>query len=158
FTRARKRVVVFRSLEPEDILLTPGETSGLPAFRGYLAYAKGERLRRAEPTDQESNEFERSVAREIEKFNVRVVSQVGVAGYFIDLAVEHPNDPGRYILGIECDGATYHRARSARERDRLREAILTESYGWAIHRIWSTEWFHNRNKEIERLRQRIERE
>jgi very-short-patch-repair endonuclease len=98
------------------------------------------------------------VAREVEKFNVKVVPQVGVAGYFIDLAVEHPNDPGRYILGIECDGATYHSARSTRERDRLREAILTQSHGWAIHRIWSTEWFHNRKREIERLRERIERE
>jgi very-short-patch-repair endonuclease len=159
FTRARIRVVVFRSLEPEDIKLEPGQESGLPAFRGYIAYAKGERLRQfPTPDGRESNEFERCVAREVEKFNVTVVPQVGVAGYFIDLAVEHPNDPGRYILGIECDGATYHSARSTRERDRLREAILTQSHGWAIHRIWSTEWFHNRKREIERLRERIERE
>lgn len=159
FTRARMRVVVFRSLEPEEIKLEPGKTSGLPAFRGYLAYAKGERLQQPPtPSGQEPNEFERCVAREVEKFNVKVVPQVGVAGYFIDLGVEHPNDPGRYILGIECDGATYHRAHSARERDRLREAILTQSYGWAIHRIWSTEWFHNREREIERLRERVERE
>lgn len=74
--------------------------------------------------------------------------QVGQAGYFIDLAIAHPTKPGRMVLGIECDGATYHSSRSAQERDRLRQSHL-ESMGWRIHRIWSTDWFRNPKAALE---------
>src|SRR4029077_20810444 len=57
--------------------------------------------------------------------------------------------------GIECDGASYHSGRSARDRDRLRQEIL-ENQGWRIHRVWSTDWFKSRNTEIKRLLKRID--
>jgi hypothetical protein len=79
-----------------------------------------------------------------------------MAGFFIDLGVIDPREPDRYVLGIECDGAAYHSSRYARDRDRLRQQIL-ESRGWTIHRIWSTDWFYRREREIERLRVAIER-
>jgi REase_MTES_1575/Protein of unknown function (DUF3320) len=66
---------------------------------------------------------------------------VGTAGFFIDLAVVDPKQPGRYAIGIECDGAAYHAARCARDRDRLRQAVL-EDHGWRIHRLWSADWLH----------------
>jgi very-short-patch-repair endonuclease len=84
-----------------------------------------------------------------------VVPQVGVAGFFIDLAVKHPTKAGSYMLGIECDGASYHSGRSARDRDRLREEILV-NLGWTIHRIWSTDWFKSRAAEIERLLKHVD--
>src|SRR5690606_276441 len=49
----------------------------------------------------------------------------------------------------------YHSALWARERDRLRQAIL-EDLGWKFHRIWSTDWFYRRDQEITRLRLRLE--
>lgn len=78
-----------------------------------------------------------------------------MAGYRIDLGVVDPDQPGRYCLGIECDGASYHSARSARDRDRLRQAVL-EDRGWTIHRIWSTDWFHNPARELQRAVEAIE--
>ena len=78
-----------------------------------------------------------------------------MAGFFIDLAVKNPKKPGAFLLGIECDGATYHSSKSARDRDRLREEIL-RSRGWTLHRIWSTDRFKNRNREIEKMIKRIE--
>jgi hypothetical protein len=66
------------------------------------------------------------------------------------LAVVDPDAPGRYLLGVECDGATYHRAATARDRDKLRQAVL-EDLGWTLHRIWSTDWWHNANSEMEKL-------
>ncbi len=77
-------------------------------------------------------------------------TQVGSAGFFLDLAIVGPSAPGRYLLGIECDGAAYHSARSTRDRDRLRQAVL-EGLGWNIHRIWSTAWFRDPAKETEKL-------
>ena len=80
---------------------------------------------------------------------------VGVAGYFIDIGVRHPKWPHGYILGVECDGASWHSSRSARDRDRLRQAFL-ERLGWEFHRIWSTDWFNHPSREAEKLRKRID--
>ena len=76
--------------------------------------------------------------------------QVGCSGYRIDLAVVHPSEPGRYLLGIECDGATYHSLPTARDRDRLRQLVL-EGLGWTLHRVWSTDWWTDPEREIEKL-------
>lgn len=84
-----------------------------------------------------------------------ILAQIGVAGFFIDLGVKHPAKAGAFLLGIECDGASYHSGRSARDRDRLRQEIL-ENLGWKIHRIWSTDWFKSRDTEIKRLLQHIQ--
>ena len=84
---------------------------------------------------------------------VIAVPQVGVAGYFIDLGVRLESE-GDFILGIECDGATYHSSKSARDRDRLREEVI-RSRGWKLHRIWSTDWFLNQRHEEIRLEKAI---
>jgi restriction endonuclease-like protein/uncharacterized protein DUF3320 len=84
-----------------------------------------------------------------------VEPQVGTAGYFIDIGVKDPEYPGRYVLAIECDGASYHSSRSARDRDRLRQAVL-ETLGWRFHRIWSTDWFRHPGTETERAVAAIE--
>ena len=68
----------------------------------------------------------------------------------MDLAVSDPEHPGRYILGIECDGPSYDSARSARDRDRLRPQVL-EGLGWRLHRAWSPEWASNPQRELERV-------
>lgn len=46
--------------------------------------------------------------------------------------------------------AQYHSSKSARDRDKLRQAQL-ENLGWKIYRVWSTDWFHNRRLAEERL-------
>jgi len=156
FTRAKLRTVVFSSLDVDKILASPESSRGLRAFKGYLQFARTGILDKTVSTsDQEINDFERSVRSVLESRNYEVAPQVGVAGFFIDLAVKNPKKPGAFLLGIECDGATYHSSKSARDRDRLREEIL-RSRGWTLHRIWSTDWFKNRNKEIEKMFNRIE--
>ena len=80
--------------------------------------------------------------------------QVGCSGYRIDLAIVDPEARGRCLLGIECDGANYHRAKTARDRDRLRESVLRD-LGWKIHRVWSTDWWNNPGQEIDKLKAAI---
>ena len=156
FTRAKLRTVVFTSLDVDRILATPESSRGLRAFKGYLQFARTGFLDKTESTpDREINDFERSVRAVIEARNYEATPQVGVAGFFIDIGVRNPKKPGAFLLGIECDGATYHSSKSARDRDRLREEIL-RSRGWTLHRIWSTDWFKNRNKEIDKMFNRIE--
>ena len=76
--------------------------------------------------------------------------QIGVSGFRIDLGVVDPDAPGAYLAGVECDGATYHRGATARDRDRLRQVVL-EGLGWRILRIWSTDWWTNAVRETDRL-------
>jgi len=156
FTRAKKRTVVFSSLDPERIQTTANSPWGVRALKQYLIFARTGILQQAdEGLDQPANDFERSIGDVLKENGYDVVPQIGVAGFFIDLGVRHPAKAGAFLLGIECDGASYHSGRSARDRDRLRQEIL-ENLGWKIHRIWSTDWFKSRDSEIKRLLRTIQ--
>jgi superfamily I DNA and/or RNA helicase/very-short-patch-repair endonuclease len=155
-TRAKKRTVLFSSLDPDMIRAEANTPWGVRALKGYLNFAKNGISARPEisPGAESSNEHEAAVGAVLKAEGYEVVPQVGVSGYFIDLAVRHPKKPGAFLLGVEFDGKSYHSGRSARDRDRLREMTLVNQ-GWKIHRIWSTDWFKNRNAEIARLLQRV---
>ncbi len=148
-------MLVFSGLRADQIDLTRTRAKGVRDLKYFLDYAdRGPRaLTAANSTtgDAEADsEFEKMVADRIRKAGYDVHHQVGCSGYRIDLAVVDPAAPGRYLLGIECDGATYHRAATARDRDKLRQMIL-EGLGWKLHRIWSTDWWHDANQEIDKL-------
>lgn len=157
-TRARQRIEVFSSMLPEQIAGGPNRPFGVRCMREYLIYARDGILADAgTPTGRPpDSDFEVAVSRAVQRLGYEVHAQVGVAGYFIDLGVLVPNGGGEYLLGIECDGATYHSAKSARDRDRLRQEVI-ERRGWSLHRIWSTDWFRNRTSEEIRLQKTIER-
>jgi len=156
FTRAKKNMVVFTSLKPEDIKVSGSSSEGLRAFRGFLAYAaKGIIDEGKTGTAEPDSDFEIWVKERLESIGCEVHPQVGVEGYRIDLGVKHPKYPYGYLMGIECDGATYHSSKSARERDIIRQQIL-ENLGWKIYRIWSTDWFSNPSKELEKIKVYIE--
>jgi very-short-patch-repair endonuclease len=148
--------MVFCSLEPDKIHVGDSGSRGLRVLKEYLTFARSGIVKGAVETgDQPTNDFERSVAAVLNEKGYEAVPQVGVAGFFIDLAVRHPLKRGTFLLGIECDGAGYHSGRSARDRDRLRQEIL-ENLGWKIHRVWSTDWFKSRDVEIARIMKRIQ--
>lgn len=159
-TRAKKRVEVFSSMTANDWDVR-NRPEGIKRFKDYLNYAQygTETLGRgAESTGGEvESPFEEAVKIALENKGYLVEPQVGVGGYRIDLAIIDENEPGRYILGIECDGATYHSSYSARTRDRLRQEILEGKYGWRIHRIWSRDWVRNQADQLEKIKEAIDR-
>jgi superfamily I DNA and/or RNA helicase/very-short-patch-repair endonuclease len=155
FTRAKKKVTVFTSISPEDIQ-DEGKHRGVGVLKRYLQYARDGMVVNATPTGEEcDSDFERWVLQVLQAHGYEAVPQVGVCGYRIDIAVRHPAKPGVFLCGIECDGATYHSARSVRERDRLRQEIL-ERYKWKLYRIWSTDWFRNPNLQTKQLLRYLE--
>jgi very-short-patch-repair endonuclease len=155
-TRAKKCVEVITSLRPSDILVGNNASAGTRAFRDYLSYVfTGKVPDRGTFTGRAAESpFEEAVAYHIRAMGLECEPQIGVAGFFVDIGIRHPGRPGEFLLGVECDGATYHSSRSVRDRDRLRQEIL-ESKGWRIHRIWSTSWFYDRGTEIARLRKAV---
>lgn len=153
FTRSKRRIELFTSLAPEDIVVDERTPLGTKALRDYLDFAKRGVLVTTDEGEREpDSDFEVSVANVVMALGYEVKPQLGVAGYFIDMAVRNPNRRGEFLAGIECDGATYHSGFSVRDRDRIRQEIL-ESLGWKgrIHRIWSTDWFYNPRRETDRL-------
>lgn len=158
FTRSKRRIELFTSMSPEDIVVDEKTPLGTKALRDYLDFAKhGILTTTDENVRAPDSDFEISVANVVTAMGYEVKPQLGVAGFFIDMAVRNPDRPGEFLAGIECDGATYHRGHSVRDRDRIRQEIL-ESLGWKsrIHRIWSTDWFYNPRKEVERLQNFLE--
>ena len=153
FSRARMRCEIFVSFDWREIDLARTQAAGPRVLRKFLDFAQTGRL----GPDLEVNgsapdsPFEEDVARVIDGLGYPVDHQVGSAGFRIDLGVRHPERPAQYILAVECDGATYHGALWARERDRLRQQVL-EDQGWRFHRIWSTDWFYRLEPEVARLR------
>jgi very-short-patch-repair endonuclease len=156
FTRARTRCEIFCSFAAGDVDPDRAKGEGARILKRFLQYAEtGQLEERVSTSEDADSPFEETVAAAMEALGYKVDKQVGSAGFKIDLAVRHPDQPGRYMLAVECDGATYHRALWARERDRLRQEIL-ENLGWRFHRIWSTDWFYRRGEVMQKLRAALE--
>ena len=154
-TRAKHEVLVFSGLRAEQIDLTRTRARGVRDLKYFLDYAERGPIALAAATststnDEPDSEFERMVADRLRAAGYEVHHQVGCSGYRIDLGILDPANPGRYQLGVECDGATYHRAATARDRDKLRQLIL-EGLGWTLYRVWSTDWWHDSEAETQKL-------
>jgi hypothetical protein len=157
FTRARENMIVYSSMRSDEVLPSEGNR-GATALRNFLAFCEqGGRLSEI-PDDTSPREpdspFEWEVIGALRQHGYQPVPQIGVAGFYIDIGVRHPEMGNDFILGSECDGQTYHSAKSARDRDHLRQEIL-ESLGWRIHRIWSADWYKRRNRELGRVVQSL---
>jgi hypothetical protein len=155
-TRAKFLCVVFSSLKSSQI--RDDETkSARMAFKGFLQNAEngGERYNRIQTTDAR-DPLLASIEKAIASLEYKCERNVGASEFKIDIAVIDPEIPGRCLMGILTDGENYRSARSARDRDRLRETVL-KSNGWSIHRIWSQDWLKDPEGSTESLRHALEK-
>lgn len=154
-TRAKYNVKLVGSIQPTDIDIDRSNSEGVRMLRSYIEFAQNG-IKAIEKELTVSNDstfdspFEESVYDFLHSKDYNVMTQVGCSGFRIDMAVKHPKLNGKFCIGIECDGASYHSSRTARERDRLRQAVL-EGMGWSIYRIWSTDWIKDPKSEKEKL-------
>ncbi len=158
FSRAKQECVIFTGLTANDIRLGDSPNKGLPVLQSFLQFAAtGEMPEAPSVGSGTESPFEESVKEVLERAGYRVDTQIGASGFRIDLGVRHPDFPNeqRYLVGIECDGATYHRSRVARDRDHVRQQVL-EGMGWKIYRIWSTDWFHDNDNQQKKLLAHLE--
>jgi len=168
-TRARERVIVVCSFDPERLDVAASAHVGPVRFKQYLLYAKSVSERQPDETRgvlsamnpelrahtrADGPRFESPLAEDVHRAvterGYEVDAHVGLSGYRVELAVIDPRDPRRYCLGIECDGSTFHSGRSVRERDVARQAFL-ETRGWTLHRVWSRHWWLDREGEVRKL-------
>lgn len=142
-TRAREKVELFTSFPHSELAAKSGNAAKM--ITNYLELANTATLRNDIYADhQYDSPLEEEIAGFLMESDFVVHSQIGVKPYHIDLAIISPHDDQRYIVGVECDGATYHSHPDARDRDRLRQQQL-ESLGWNIVRVWSTDWWYQQD-------------
>lgn len=157
-TRAKTRIEVVSSIHGSEI--QSGANESLRHFKRYLEFAElglGKAFADGSVDFGEPDSpFEESVLGTLRSWGYDAVSQIGVSGYRIDIGIRHPDYPGAYVLGIECDGAAYHSAKVARDRDRLRETVL-RGLGWELHRIWGTAWYRDRRSAEVDLRAAVDK-
>jgi hypothetical protein len=155
-TRAKMRCEVFTNITSEDIKVTESSRFGIRALKSFLYFAQFAKF--DHPDDNlvtRARPFEEEVGTQLTKAGYVVRNKIGSPGFYLDLAVLDPENPGRYILGIACDGQSYASAGSATDRDRLRNQVL-QLFGWNIYRVWSTDWYRNPERELQRLIAAIE--
>ena len=158
-TRARREMKVFTSFDPGMIDLTRTASEGVRDLKAFIEFADRGPRALAEATRGSlggaDSPFEEAVTIALRRRGWTVVPQVGVSKFRIDLGIVHPDRPGDYLLGVECDGAAYHSAATARDRDKVRAEIL-EGLGWKLLRTWSTDWWIDRERAADRLHAQIE--
>jgi superfamily I DNA and/or RNA helicase/very-short-patch-repair endonuclease len=160
-TRATSEMHIFSSFDPYMIDMSRTSALAVQHLKNFLEFAERGPIALAEYTaaesgvDQFDSYFEEAVAIALRSRGWKIQTQVGVSKFRIDMGIVNPDKPGKYLAGIECDGATYHGSPAARDRDRVRQIIL-ESLGWNIIRIWSTDYFIDSESIIERVHQQLE--
>ena len=145
-TRARERMTLVSTFDHGN--MGPSKALGVDLLRQYFEYVASGCENVGDPPP-EMNPFEQSIAKELGDCGIDFIPQYGVSRYRLDFACQHPEQPGRMVLAIEADGASYHSTPTARDRDRLRQKVL-ETMGWRFHRIWSTAWFRDRKAELKK--------
>ncbi len=151
-TRAKHRLTLVSSFSGHDVDPDRVTKAGARMLADYLDYASSGGSAQEASGGADLDAFEADVRARLAAAGITVVPQYGVGGYRVDFAALHPEDPGRMVLAIEADGATYQQSGSVRDRDRLRGEHL-QRLGWRYHRLWSTNWFGNPDAEVAKVRE-----
>ncbi len=151
-SRARLAMEVFANFKGEELKVEAGSPFGIRSLQIFLQFAESGQLSQSHVQEQEQSfTFGTLLHQAIQRLGYQVETRVGSQGYYIDLAIKHPQDPTKFVLALEYDGAGYYEAASARDRERLRQSVL-EGLGWTFERIWSTDWFRDPGAELNRLK------
>jgi very-short-patch-repair endonuclease len=151
-TRARSNVKLVSSITSADVVVDSSSPKGAAALRDYLDYAQkgGVSTKAASKLAGEKDLLVENIAKALEADGLKVVTNIGCSAYKIDIAVVDEKS-GRYLLGVECEGAAYMTGRTSRDRERLRQQVLA-NLGWDVVRIWTRDWVQDRAREMERVR------
>lgn len=157
-SRARKEMMVFSTLQPEQIDLSKTRSQGVAQLKTFLEFAKkGKSALPSRISTALTNHegIERLIAEKIAALGYEVHTHVGCSEYKIDIAIVNPNKKGEYILGIMCDGNRYKSAHTSRDRNILQGSVL-KSLGWNIYSLWILDWWENQEKEVAKIKLAID--
>ena len=153
FSRARITMTIFSSIYSTDLRVTENSPDGLRAFKEFLQYAEGHEIYHEDSLKAEEKAKEgvlQSVCQTLTEHGFQCVPMVGHSDFHVDIAVIDPYDPANYLMGILLDGEGYRQTKNTRDREVAQISVL-KNLGWVIHRIWTIDWWDNRDKELKKL-------
>lgn len=158
-SRARCEMMVFSTLRPDQLDLNRTKAEGVAALRSFLEYAQGRPVALPETAIQtqqaERDGIADAISAALAKHGYETDLSVGRSEYRMDIGVVDPQNPDQYLLGIMLDGSTYGAAKTTRDRELAQISVLG-GLGWQILRIWSMDWWDNREKEIKRILDKLQ--
>ncbi len=158
-SRARKEMIVFSVIRPEQIDTARSRSEGIAGLRGFLEFtAKGTSalpIRHTSSAKQSGGEFAGTVAGELEKLGYGIKCGIGSSDYKIDIGVVDPDNEGRYILGILCESETNFALTNARDRNIVQPSVLT-GLGWKLVAVHILDWLDDPQKVLRTLQKEIE--
>ncbi|MCD7938187.1 MAG: DUF3320 domain-containing protein, partial [Tannerellaceae bacterium] len=143
-SRARYEMMLFSTLQSEQIDLNRTASVGVAGLKRFLEYAeKGTRVPVvSSPEATEVVSVADLIAEELRRMGYQVHTHIGTSGYRIDAGIVYDEDPSRYVLGILCDGENYRNTKTARDREIVQFNVLRQ-LGWTICRVWTLDWYEN---------------
>ena len=157
-SRARKEMIVYSTLRPEQIDLSRTRAQGVAGLKAFLEYAQRGRsvlAAKAGTAVVTADSLVNRIASEIEEMGYYVRCNIGCSEYRIDLGVASPDDPERYLLGIMLDGSSSIGS-TATDRFIVQPDVLS-GLGWRIMNIWTMEWLDDKNKVLASIKEELER-
>jgi hypothetical protein len=155
-SRARHEMVVFSTLQPEDIDLGRTASEGVAGLRAFLEYAhKGRNMLPRPIPKKDTSEvmtIEREIASRLQDRGIRLHTRVGCSDFRIDIAILHPEHPETYLLAVLCDGEDFAATREVSDRHLGRRRVL-EQLGWRVHQVWTIDWWEDPAGTLDRIEQ-----
>ena len=153
-SRARNEMVVFTTMTADKIDLKRTKSKGVEALKDFLEFAQKGRLQGdyAETRVEKEQGILEHICRAIADGGFKYQKAVGHSKFKVDIAVVNPYNPEEYLLGIMLDGESYRQSLNTKDREVAQISVLS-GLGWDLHRIWTMDWWDNRDKELAKLMQ-----
>lgn len=156
-SRARSEMMVFSIMTADMINLKRTKSKGVEALRDFLEYAQKGRLQGeyAENRDQKDQGILEHICQAVQEKGYTYQTAVGHSQFKVDIAVVNPYNEEEYLLGIMLDGESYGQSQNTKDREVAQISVLN-GLGWDLHRIWTMDWWDNRDRELSKLMQILE--
>lgn len=151
-SRARTEMMVFTTMTEDMIDLKRTKSKGVEALKDFLKFAQKGRLlgEYVETRVQKEQGIMEHICQAITDGGYQYQKAVGHSKFKVDIAVVNPYNPDEYLLGIMLDGDSYLQSANTRDREVAQISVLN-GLGWELHRIWTMDWWDNRDKELSKL-------
>lgn len=153
-SRARAEMVVFTTMTADMIDLKRTKSKGVESLKDFLQFAQKGGLQGdyVETRVQKDQGIMEHICQAITDGGYKYQKAVGHSKFKIDIAVINPYNPEEYLLGIMLDGESYRQSANTKDREVAQISVLN-GLGWELHRIWTMDWWDNRDKELSKLMQ-----
>lgn len=157
-SRARYEMIVFSTLHSDQIDLNRTSAAGVSGLKRFLEFAEkgGRTSNERVAASIKNSSIEHVIAQELRNRGHNVHTGIGTSGYKIDIGIVDKDNPGRYILGILCDGENYKQSKTTRDREIMQKSVLS-LLGWNICRVWTLDWWENPSEVLDVIESAIEK-